>query len=305
MPTLSNRFSLIFLLIASFPAWSQNPYEYFDKDDGSATAENCYYYRISQSDTVKTFFCSTKGLRSVEVGDDRTRVELFYYENTQLRTKVDYINYFPSGIVKTWYSDGKIQSEELHNHIDRTSALLNYWDSLGTQLIANGTGNCKCVFNAYKMETLVEEGKLINGKRDSLWNGFREDRSKYFEEWYKNGELVSGISFDKEGIKYEYTVQEETASPSGGMPGFYSLVGQNIKYPKSARRLGIEGRVFIQFIVEKDGSLSDIKCIKGIGGGCDEEAERVISLSKKWTPGKQRGKIVKQKMVLPIMFKLT
>jgi periplasmic protein TonB len=89
------------------------------------------------------------------------------------------------------------------------------------------------------------------------------------------------------------------------MPGFYSLVGQNIKYPKSARRLGIEGRVFIQFIVEKDGSLSDIKCIKGIGGGCDEEAERVISLSKKWTPGKQRGKIVKQKMVLPIMFKLT
>jgi TonB family protein len=305
MSISSNGFALVFLFLVSSPTWSQDAYEYFDRDDAPATADNCYYYRINQSDTVKTFYCGSKVLRSVETGDERIGgMRLFYFENSQLRTKVNYIKYHPSGIVKTWYPDGKMQSEELHNHIDFTSELLNYWDSLGTQLIVNGTGSCKCVFNAYRMETPVEEGKMISGKRDSLWNGFRKDRSKYFEEWYKKGELVSGISFDQGGNKYEYTVNGETASPKGGMAEFYAFFGKKLKYPAKARRAGIQGRVFVQFVIEKDGTLSEIKCVKGIGGGCDEEAERVISICEKWNPGRQKGQLVKQKMVLPILFKL-
>ena len=77
-----------------------------------------------------------------------------------------------------------------------------------------------------------------------------------------------------------------------------------MKYPSQARRMGIEGRVFVEFIVDKDGTLTNVKAIKGIGAGCDEEAERVIKNHPKWNPGKQRGKAVKQKIVLPITFKL-
>ena len=66
----------------------------------------------------------------------------------------------------------------------------------------------------------------------------------------------------------------------------------------------IEGKVFVQFVVEKDGSLSDVHVIKGIGAGCDEEAIRVVQNAPKWKPAKQRGRPVRQRLVLPLTFKL-
>jgi protein TonB len=68
--------------------------------------------------------------------------------------------------------------------------------------------------------------------------------------------------------------------------------------------MGVEGKVFVQFVIGKDGSISDVKVIKGIGAGCDEEAIRIVQSSPAWNPGKQRGKPVKQRYTLPIQFKL-
>jgi len=102
-----------------------------------------------------------------------------------------------------------------------------------------------------------------------------------------------------------FTIVEESASPrSGEMTEFYQYVARSMKYPNQARKLGIEGRVFVEFVVDKHGNLTDVKAIKGIGAGCDTEAVRVISEAPAWKPGKQRGKAVKQKIVLPISFKL-
>jgi protein TonB len=66
----------------------------------------------------------------------------------------------------------------------------------------------------------------------------------------------------------------------------------------------IEGRVYVEFIVNKDGKISEAKTVKGIGGGCDEEAERIVMEAPSWNPAKQRGRPVRQRMVLPITFKL-
>lgn len=101
-----------------------------------------------------------------------------------------------------------------------------------------------------------------------------------------------------------FMVVEEQPSPVGGMPAFMQYLYKNIKYPDQARRLGVEGKVFVEFVVDKDGSLTDIKVMKGIGAGCDEEAVRVLKNAPKWNPGKQRGRPVKVKMVLPIQFRL-
>ena len=101
-----------------------------------------------------------------------------------------------------------------------------------------------------------------------------------------------------------FTIVEEGAEPDGGYEKFYEYIKKNLKYPSQARRMGVEGKVYVQFIVDKDGSLNDIKAVKGIGAGCDEEAERVIKEAKKWKAGKQRGRAVKQKIVIPIAFKL-
>lgn len=101
-----------------------------------------------------------------------------------------------------------------------------------------------------------------------------------------------------------FLVVEQTAAPVGGMEAFYKYVSDNIRYPGPARRMNIEGKVFVEFVVDRDGSLKMINVVKGIGGGCDEEAVRIIQGSPNWLPGKQRGKPVKQRMVLPIYFKL-
>ena len=97
---------------------------------------------------------------------------------------------------------------------------------------------------------------------------------------------------------------EEQPAPVGGMSAFKQFLKKNLKYPNQARRMGIEGKVFVQFVVDKDGSLNDIKVLKGIGGGCDEEAVRVLKKHPKWSPGKQRGRPVKVRMVIPVFFKL-
>ncbi|WKN31889.1 energy transducer TonB [Porifericola rhodea] len=101
-----------------------------------------------------------------------------------------------------------------------------------------------------------------------------------------------------------FMVVEDQPEPQGGMAAFYQYVSKNLKYPSQARRMGVEGKVFVQFVVDKDGSISQVQAIKGIGAGCDEEAVRVLQNAPKWKPGKQRGRPVRVRMVLPITFKL-
>ena len=108
----------------------------------------------------------------------------------------------------------------------------------------------------------------------------------------------------EEKVDEIFTIVEEQPLPVGGIKAFYDYVSSNLEYPAKARRMGLEGRVFVEFIVERDGSLTDVKIAKGIGGGCDEEAVRVISKAPKWNPGKQRGREVRVRMVMPIMFRI-
>lgn len=93
-------------------------------------------------------------------------------------------------------------------------------------------------------------------------------------------------------------------SYEGGLQQFYRFLATNIKYPAQAKRMGIEGKVFVQFIVEKDGSLSNIRAISGIGAGCDEEAERVMQLVQGFSPAMQGDIRVRLQMVVPINFTL-
>jgi periplasmic protein TonB len=117
-------------------------------------------------------------------------------------------------------------------------------------------------------------------------------------------ELIISDAPEEEDYDQIFLVVEESATPKGGMAAFYAYVQNKMKYPAQARRMGIEGKVFVEFVVNKDGTISDVKYIRGIGAGCDEEAVRVIQSAPPWNPGKQRGKAVKQRMVLPIQFQL-
>ena len=101
-----------------------------------------------------------------------------------------------------------------------------------------------------------------------------------------------------------FQIVEEMPSFPGGEGKLMEYVAKNIKYPQIARETGIQGRVFVGFVVEPDGSISNVKLLRGIGGGCDEEAMRVIKSLPKWKPGKQRGKPVRVSYQIPVFFKL-
>ena len=101
-----------------------------------------------------------------------------------------------------------------------------------------------------------------------------------------------------------YNVVEEMPEFPGGVEAMIHYVGDNVKYPEEAKDKEIQGRVFISFVIEKDGSVNEVKVMRGIGGGCDEEAVRVIKAMPKWKPGKQEGKPVRVNYMMPINFKL-
>jgi protein TonB len=101
-----------------------------------------------------------------------------------------------------------------------------------------------------------------------------------------------------------FTIIEKPATYPGGLDAFKQYLAENLKYPEEALKNKKEGRVFVQFIVEPDGSLSDVQVVKGIGGACDKEAVRVLMNSPKWIPGEQSGQKVRQKLVQSIQFTL-
>ena len=101
-----------------------------------------------------------------------------------------------------------------------------------------------------------------------------------------------------------YTVVEQMPEFPGGEEARTKFFIDNITYPKEALKNGIQGRVFVTFVVEKDGKITNVRVLRGIGGGCDEEAARVISLMPDWKPGKHKGKPVRVQFNLPVQFKL-
>ena len=101
-----------------------------------------------------------------------------------------------------------------------------------------------------------------------------------------------------------FTVVENDPEFPGGMEALYKYLRDNIKYPQLARDNNITGKVYVTFVVERDGSIANPRVLKDIGGGCGAEAIRVVKSMPKWTPGKQRGKAVRVQFNLPVSFNL-
>ena len=124
-----------------------------------------------------------------------------------------------------------------------------------------------------------------------------------------NSEDIDAVDMD---IVEEPVITEEVISFVDDMPEFpggeqamMKYIGQNTKYPQKAMDAGIQGRVYVTFVVERDGQITGVKVLRGIGGGCDEEAVRVVKSMPRWEPGKDNGKPVRVKFNLPIIFRLT
>ena len=113
---------------------------------------------------------------------------------------------------------------------------------------------------------------------------------------------ISGTRVDNK-VYNVAEVQEKPIFPDGEA-ALFKYLADNLKYPAMARENGIEGTVYIEFVIDKDGSITEATVKRGIGGGCNEEALRLVNAMPKWIPGKKQGKPVKVKYTVPVKIKL-
>ena len=205
----------------------------------------------------------------------------FYYDNGQLKEVVDYI-VNPSA--------PKMDISGLSG-----TKSISYFDSLGVQKVKNGNG-----FAVRQDGNLIEKGKFTDGFKDSIWVGENNKTSFSYQETYSNGKFITGSSI-KDGINYTYKELEIMPNFPGGIQEFYKFVGKTYRYPREALKNQVSGRLVLTFVIEKDGSLVDIKSLRDLGFETSEEAIRMLKESPSWIPGKQRGIPVRVQYTLPIM----
>lgn len=219
-------------------------------------------------------------------------------------------------IVRThWFANGQIEKVEVQDKRSVAGMIMipkvmNLWDSTGTELVTDGNGQAQYTSwmptrNGGKAQVaFVETGSIQNGVKEGVWTGRYADGSYTYKETYEYGSCKGGQA-EAAGKVFKYDKQVE-ANPefSGGMTALGAFLASNLQYPIEAQKNNVQGKVFISFVVNKDGSIDDVEILKGLSHGCNEEARRVVRAMPRWQPGMQRGEPVRVKFNLPIDFTL-
>lgn len=160
----------------------------------------------------------------------------------------------------------------------------------------------------FRVETSSEAGIIFEytGKDGrKLMRGYRADELAKMDPDNLVIVLIPVVSSPHEADPNVFEVVEKMPEfPNGGMPGLMKYLSDNIRYPEAAKVAGIQGRVTVQFVVDKDGSITNVETLRGVDAELDKEAIRVISSMPKWIPGMQKGKAVKVRYTVPVMFRL-
>lgn len=160
----------------------------------------------------------------------------------------------------------------------------------------------------FRVETSSEAGIIFEytGKDGrKLMRGYRADELAKMDPDNLVIVLIPVVSSPHEADPNVFEVVEKMPEfPNGGMPGLMKYLSDNIRYPEAAKVAGIQGRVTVVFVVDKDGSITNVETLRGVDAELDKEAIRVISSMPKWIPGMQKGKAVKVRYTVPVMFRL-
>jgi TonB family protein len=316
------RVSLVFITLAcssSFLYGQEKVKMFYNEYGGATTQDSAAYYEEVQTGgiahTKKGYYLPNNNSKSIEpIRNYKHHGEAeYYHSNGQLQYKLNRNNGVEFGEVEIFYPDGKIQTKRFYDSLNKRDLkndnrlgyiTIQYFDSAGRQTVINGNGKL-IEYEKVKYGYKKEAGMIRNGLRDSIWTGFHPNGQLFYSEEWSSGKLVKGKSFWGDGLEYYYNILSSPAEPANGLQAFYSYVGKVMRYPRKARWKGIEGVVFLKFTVEKDGTISNVNVVKGIGSGCDEEAVRVLSSAPKWKPFEMRGRPVRSTFNLAIIFKLT
>jgi TonB family protein len=222
-----------------------------------------------------------------------------FYPNGHKKVICNYDKGVAVGNMFQFFSNGKIYISG--SFADSKFILITCNDSTGKILAENGSGTWVKYDGGLKK--VIEEGPVINGKEDGEWKGRFNDTVSY-SCIYKDGDFVSGISYDNKGNQYPFKDIEVAPEFKGGLDAFMQFITRNFRYTESARRNNVSGRMIVAFVIDKEGSLKNIHVIRSIDSGLEEEAVRVLKACPPWKPGYQYGIPVQVKYTIPIALSL-
>lgn len=310
-------FPLLVLFVCNQTLRAQDKLYYSESGSPLLGFEDSVFYSLPKEHTViegkykiKKYYLSgdlaSEGLYHESDGKTCHGSYTSYYRDGLKQETGEFGNGLKVGKWEAWYPNGKKRELVDYDKGSIGPLVLNYkvmefYDANGKQLVKKGKGLYRTYYKDYVVKS---EGNIKKGIKTGSWKGFYDNGRTYYYETYSKGKLKSGTSYSPAGKSYKYDEFSIGTTPSGGFQDFYKYVSRKMRYPAQARRIGVEGKVYVQFDVNEEGKLTDVKVLKGIGAGCDAEAVRVISNSDKWASPIQRGQKTKQRVILPLAFKL-
>jgi len=334
--TLTILLSLLSLQFAKAATYSDTSIVYF-KNPGKKvhSIDSADYYRIvlpPDSTVDKDLYCVYEyyvngkiKARSTSLTNNNDHAMIYdgeritYFPNGKRESSRRFKNGRLVGSITYYYPNGKLyyilkvnsSSTEQYNTGYGYSDLTNYSgysysgeiaelrDSTGNVLTLNGNGHILAFDDGFKK--VIMEGDLKNNKKEGEWKGIASDTANFVCIFHKN-ELKSGTSYTKSGNHYSFTTFETQAVFSDGPTAFSEFIKKNLQYPESAKKRKITGTVTVGFNVETNGTVSNVKVIRGIFKSLDDEAIRIISMSPLWIPAYKFGIPYVTQYSVPVYF---
>ncbi|MEQ8715226.1 MAG: TonB family protein [Cyclobacteriaceae bacterium] len=294
---------------------------YYDSEGKITTSSQATFYRISNQYPIADRFQMTdfymngivaaSGAYMTSSHTIKDGEFVYYYPNGQVKSKGIYKENLRLGEWKWWYPNGQEMKESLILHTnslpnEEIELTINFWDADGNHVVRQGKGEL-IQYNEHQYVgelRVLAKGSILDGLKHGPWQGYDYNGNLLYKELYQDGILLRGKAFVENGSKIRYNTLSKAPMPVGGVNNLRKHIVNSLKYPRNARYENISGQVLVQFVVDEDGSIHDVQTIKGIGGGCDEEAERVIQSFGDWEPGVQRGQLRTSRMIMPISFEI-
>ena len=266
---------------------------YYDSDwEKVRSIKKAVYYRKAFKDTqgqyiVKDYFLNgdlqMSGTYITKKFEIKNGTFIYYYDNGQKKSEYNYVKNKRYGDCATWFDSGQIASKSSYDANGKTGKWIEWFKDGGTdneEHFLNDLKHGECTYYHY------------SGKISAI-------------EYYTNGKFIRSRYFDEQGSELPENLSKEVDPEFvGGEDMMARFIQDNIKYPSQAVKKNIKGTSYIHFIVQTDGSLSDVKVLKSAHPLLDAEAIRVIKKMPNWIPGKQYNRVVRVKFVLPIRFNI-
>ncbi len=226
-----------------------------------------------------------------------------YHKNAGVFERSVYKNGKPYGSFKRWYPSGQLMGvfygipTEKQEGLDYFEEIREFYFENGKQSLREGSGFAQTF---YFDGTLAEQGDILQGRKHGSWIGYNQHGLEIYRENYEKNKLIQGESY-LEGSVYRYTEISVRSKYPGGEDAF-NKVFLRIEHPQGNRRRRKTGTMFVFFVIERDGTYSNIRFYYSLGPKFETQVKKALFNSEKWTPGSFRGVPLRQQMVQTITF---